>query len=366
MKLLVDLHSFDNHNREGITTYLEGIYGALITISPDVEFYMAAADVESIRAIFGVHRNVHYVSLRSRGGMYRLVVDIPALVRRYDIDYVHCQYIAPFIYNCKSIITLHDILFVDFPHYFPLSYRAIKGFLFRLSAHRADVLLTVSEYSRERISHHYNIPISDICVTPNAVSDDFASVDSRVAQEFITGQGVGRYVLYVSRFEPRKNHVALLRAYCHLRLWERGYDLVLIGCRALEVRAFDECLSAMSCECRRHVHVLCSVDSCELRYWYCGASLFVYPSLAEGFGIPPLEAVMAGVPCVCSRATAMGEYTFLGRNLVDVDDEEVFRGAILRNLERSSVVPRSSVLERYSWRRAAQMLRAQLCPYTVL
>ncbi len=368
MRLLVDLHCFDFDTSEGINTYLEGLYREAVELRRDIEFLFAARNVEKIKGIFGEHPNVTYVALTAKNKFYRLLFEFPQLIKRHRVDYAHFQYTSPLIKSCKTIVTLHDILFLDYPQYFPTSYRVVKGILFRISAARADLLLTVSDYSRERIAHHYGIEQESIVVTPNAVDDVFRRVDSAEAQRFISDQGVGRYILYVSRFEPRKNHLRLLKSYCQLRLWERGYSLVLIGKKTIAIEEFDEYLSSLTDEVRSHIYIHNQVPFKELLLWYNQASLFVYPSIAEGFGIPPLEAAMAGVSCICSNKTAMQEFDFFGEDLIDTDDEKLLNKRIINMLEQAETPQapqqkeqtRAKIAAKYNWRSSAEALLSRL------
>ena len=85
----------------------------------------------------------------------------------HNIDYAHFQYVIPPIKKCKYIVTIHDVLFLDFPQYFPFLYRLKNNLLFKYSAKKSDIVLTVSQYSKERIEMHFNI--NDVKIIPNAV-----------------------------------------------------------------------------------------------------------------------------------------------------------------------------------------------------
>ena len=356
MRLLVDAHCFDYNTSEGINTYLRGLYGELVKIASDIDFFFAACNVERIKEIFGERSNVSYIRLEAASKVARLLTEIPRVVKIHGIDAAHFQYTSPLVKNCYTIVTLHDILFKDYPHLFPLTYKLSKDMLFRLSAKRADLLLTVSEYSRSRIAYHYHIPKERIFVTPNAVSEDFFDIDKAKAVEFVREQGIGKFLLYVSRIEPRKNQVALLRAYTEQKLAQRGYDLVFIGRKTLPVPEFDDYLRNMSSDARRHVHIFNQVSYEDLKFWYGAASLFVYPAMAEGFGIPPIEAGAAGIPCVCSNQTAMGDFVFFGKNLVDVSDLEQLKQAIEVNISTpmNTDSVRKAIEEKYNWKVIAQ------------
>lgn len=364
MKILVDAHCFDYKTTEGINTYLKGLYGELVKIATDIDFYFVAQNTDKIRTIFGEAANIYYITLSSKNKIYRLLFEFPVIIRKYGIDVAHYQYTSPLIKNCKNIVTLHDILFKDYPEMFPLSYRLIKGFLFKLSAKRADLLLTVSNYSAKQIAMHYNIPINRIGVTPNAVSGDFYTIDKNEATNFVKSYGFEKYILYVSRIEPRKNQIALLKAYNELQLWQDNYDLVFIGRRTLATPEFDIYYEQLPAKVKSHIHIYNQVSYSDLKLWYKAASLFVYPAVAEGFGIPPIEAGSAGVPCVCSDRTAMGDFKFFNGNLVDPMNLDDLKNQIVKNLKQQDKVLLSEIQKQiystYNWRSIASNFYSEL------
>lgn len=364
MKLLIDAHCFDTRASEGINTYLKGIYNEMPALAPDIDFYFASQRGEGLREIFGTAPNIHYVKLGEHGRAVRMLREYPRLLRRLGIDWAHFQYAAPPVKTCHTAVTLHDVLYEDFPENFPFTYRLPRRLLFSHSARQADVVATVSDYSRGRIMHHYGVENERIVLTPNAVTEEFFMADRAVAGRRTKLQGIRPYLLNVSRIEPRKNQLALVRAYHRLGLAERGYDLVLVNRRSIAVPELEAYIVSLPEEERRRIHRFDGLPHEELPAWYAGAELFVYPSLGEGFGIPPLEAAAAGVPVICHNATAMADFDFFGQNLIDVTAEGALENAIERNLtsppaEADLARIRETVRERYSWRRAAeQLLRA--------
>jgi len=352
MRILVDCHCFDYVTSEGVNTHIRGLYSAVLRQAPeDWEFYFVCkypekltwagygADADSDFSNEVISSRIHFIRLSDRGKWHRLLVEYPKIIRKNHIDYAHFQYTAPpFAFmlgkrgtlggRCRTVVTLHDILFKDFTKYFPLKYKLVKGALFYLTAKRADLLLTVSEYSKSRISHHFGIPADEVFVTPNAVTRDFWEIDAGQARAFVSAQGVRKYILCVSRFEPRKRQTLLLKTYLEMRLWEQGYDVVFIGRKTLSMPEFDRLLMTMPEEARPHVFVHYHAPYKELKLWYKAASLFVYPAVAEGFGIPPIEAGAAQVPCICSNRTAMGDFKFFAENHIDCDDADLLKGRI--------------------------------------
>jgi glycosyltransferase involved in cell wall biosynthesis len=358
MNLLVDCHVFDEAH-QGTRTYLKGLYQELIQLMPSVDFFFTAADTENLRREFGNHSNVHYIPLR-RKKLVRLVLEFPYLIRKHRIDYAHFQYVVPPLKLCQYIVTTHDVLFNDFPGQFSLGYRTSKNFLFKWSAKMADLFFTVSLYSKDSISRHYNIPLKNIFVTPNGVSQEFfnsdvISVHSDIVKEF----RLEKFILFVSRIEPRKNHLALLQAFNELKLWEKGHSLIFVGRSDLPYPALETYLSNCPEDCRRNTHHIRSLQTPDLIALYRQAALSVYPSIAEGFGIPPLESIAAGTLVLCSNTTGMSEFVFLNEYMFNPLNVEELKTLLAKNLEqptdkRKMENLQSFVLENYTWQNSAR------------
>src|SRR5690606_5065223 len=182
-----------------------------------------------------------------------------------------------------------------------------RKYLFYLSAKKSDILLTVSEYSKKEIAKIYSIPEQQIHVTPNAV-DIFEGEYFSIKKKY----NLRNYLLFVSRFEPRKNHCSLLNAYINLGLSEKGYDLVFIGSKnePIEEEAYARLVDQIPISLKKNIFFFESLSWAELHSFYRDAECFVYPSLAEGFGIPPIEAAMNNTKVVCSNQTAMRDFDF--------------------------------------------------------
>lgn len=346
-RVLVDMHYFDDTLIQGITTHLRGLYERVPALSPDIEFLFAARDIDKLQSVFGNAPNIRYIRLGKGGRINRLLTGFPMIIRRHHVDCAHFQYVSPIIKNCKTVVTLHDILFKDYRHLFPSSYTLVKGPAFRLSACRSDLLCAVSEYTRHRIESHYNISSDKICMIPNGVSPDLYSGDAPQLPEM-----PGKYILYVSRIEPRKNHHALIRAFDRLNLAARGYNLVFIGTETIPAPELYNALQDLDPTVREAVIIIPNVNAEELKSWYRHASLFVYPSLAEGFGIPPVEAGACGIPVICNNTTSLADYTFFGDNLIDIGNDTLLDRRIEENLASPPTDLRNiaaMIHDRYNW-----------------
>lgn len=358
LKIFVDCHVFDD-GYQGTTSYLKGLYTELVK-DTGKEFYFAASDCNRLQEMFGNAANIHYLKYKSAGKFYRLLVDIPRMIKKNKIDYAHFQYITPPVKYCKYINTIHDVLFLDYPEYFPLSYKVVKGLLFWYSAKISDVVATVSPYSKQQIQKHFKS--KDVIITPNAVDSAFfekydkAEIKTAVNEKY----KFRKYILFVSRWEPRKNHDMLLKVFTDKEYY-KNYDLVFVGMQAITNLKFNTLYQALPEDVKQKVHILNKVNFKNLLLLIRGADVCVYPSVAEGFGIPPLESAAAGVPIACSSATAMGDFDFFENTLFNPNSEEAMHHAIQNALTQGQNMQISTqIQEKYNWKKSAQALNAVL------
>lgn len=351
IRLLVDCHVFDG-KFQGTRTYIQGLYKEMVK-HRDIDFFFAAQNTDLLARVFGHADNIHYLTLESSGSIKRLALEFPKLIKKYDIDYAHFQYISPLVKQCKEIVTIHDLLFLDNPQYFPFTYKIKNKLLFERSARKADILLTVSEFSKEEIIRHFGIDGDRISVTPNAVlpiedGTDLPDIYNKVGSE--------KFILTVGRIEPRKNFLILLRAFIELGLHKDGYKLVIIGAADLDYVEYNNYYNALSVE-EKDAVVMDVATFPELVSLYKHASLFVFPSLAEGFGIPPLEAIEYGCPLLCSNATAMSEFGLPDQYMFNPNDIDELKIKIKELLKRQgNIINPDIIRERFNWRKSADVL----------
>jgi glycosyltransferase involved in cell wall biosynthesis len=354
-KIFVDCHVFDG-NFQGTTTYLKGLYSELLK-DKTKQFYFGATNTAFLETIFGKHDNLTYVSYKAKNKFYRLSIDIPRIIKKHKIDYAHFQYVVPPIKACKYIVTIHDVLFLDFPEYFPLTYRKKNKLLFKTSAKRSDVVLSVSEYSKQQIQKHFGI--EKVTLTPNAIDSvyfeayDKSEVQNQVNEKF----NVTNYFLYVSRWEPRKNHDRLLKAFVENDYY-KTHSLVFVGNKAIENKVYKDYYASLPQEIKATIFVFNKVDYKDLVLLVRGADLSIYPSIAEGFGIPPLESLAAKIPTICSNTTAMADFNFLGDCLFNPFDLEDIKNKIEIGLNDTQMdQKRNQMMAKFTWQFAADQFQ---------
>ena len=350
LKLLVDAHVFDSEF-QGSRTFIEELYkSALELYSDKIDFHFAAHSDFELKKSFGSDFN--FVPLNSKNKFMRLGLEFPKIIKDKGFDWAHFQYIAPPIRKCRYLVTCHDILFESFPEFFPVGYRLTKHLMFKYSAKKADILSTVSEYSRKDISTIYNIPEKDIILTKNAVR--------KIEKNTISLSDKGKNILYLSRIEPRKNHHLLLEVFLESGLMEKGYKLIMVGKESIKNHKLDKLLIGLKSDQKKSIQFIPSVREEEKWDLIDRSCLFVYPSLAEGFGIPPLEAGLRKTSVICSNLTAMKEFNFFKPFHIDSSEKEILAKSLENALADTNQLRldkiSNQISSEYSWNKSAEAL----------
>lgn len=241
------------------------------------------------------------------------------------------------------VVTVHDVDFLDHPEYLSRRGRWFHPKAFAVACDRADRLVVPSSVVADAVVRH-GADATRVRVVPWGVD----AIDSEVDPEpgRLPAGLPADFVLWVGTLEPRKNLQRLVEALTHLDI-----DLVVVGPDGWELDGRDV-LAPLG----ERVHRLGFVDDAELRALYAAATVFVFPSLAEGFGLPVLEAMAAGTPVVTSAGTATEEVAAGAARLVDPTDVESIAAAIAEVVGDDEV--RSALVAAGSTRAASATWRA--------
>jgi glycosyltransferase involved in cell wall biosynthesis len=259
----------------------------------------------------------------------------------------------------RQVVTLHDVVPLDHPEWLNPKFAAWYRFLTPRLVKRAAHIITISEFSKERILAHTGIDDSHITVIPNGVDSRFRphTQDELVEQSKGLDLPSRHYVLCVGSLEPRKNLVRLLQAWSRIQadipsdIW-----LVLTGKRG-NSRVFANAAGMDTLPPR--VHLTGHVADHVLPALYAGAMVFAYPSVYEGFGLPPLEAMASGVPVLTGNQASLPEVVGDAGVMLDPYDVEAIAEGLNRLIEDSSLRSqlRAKGLERarlFNWDKAAE------------
>lgn len=259
---------------------------------------------------------------------------------------------------CRQVVTIHDVVPLDHPEWLNARFAAWYRFLIPRLARRAARVIVVSEFTKRRLLAHCNMNPEKITVIRLGVNKRFGP---RPANEIARARAIlaipdGPYVLAVGSLEPRKNLGRLLAAWAKV-LPELPAEATLVVAGGKGKRT----IFADVPELRRlpeRVHLTDYVPDELLPALYSGANTFVYPSVYEGFGLPPLEAMACGTSVITGNRTSLPEVVGNAGIMVDPLDIDSIAGAIVHVLNNPAThAPLvSAALKRaagFSWDRAA-------------
>jgi glycosyltransferase involved in cell wall biosynthesis len=258
------------------------------------------------------------LSWRSR--FLRIPVELPARARHDHCDLLHVQYVAPPIAGLPVVTAIHDVSFEDMPGLFPRWTELRLKMTVRQSARRSSVVITISEFTRSRIVHHYHLDPERIVVTPLGVGEQWHPVAREDALARLAGLSLpDSFVLAVGNLHPRKNIARLVRAVAAARQASAGdLHVVLAGQRSWRAAEVDRAIEEVGGGA--WVRFLGYVDTESLVALHSCARVVAYPSLYEGFGLPVVEALACGAVVVASNTTSIPEVAGDAALLVDPTD----------------------------------------------
>lgn len=229
-----------------------------------------------------------------------------------------------------QVVTVHDIIPIDCPEWFSRRFAALHSWLVPRLVQRVRHVVTVSEYTRQRLIERFGMRADRVTAIPNGVGEEYyrrSSADvARMRRELSIPDG--DYVLSVCSLEPRKNLARLLSAWEKIE-GQHSATLVIAGAKGASSVFSNAGLDRIP----SRVHFTGYVAEEMLPALYSGASCFAYPSLYEGFGLPVIEALACGVPVVTSNTTSLPEVAGSSALLVDPQNIDQIGDAILELLE---------------------------------
>jgi glycosyltransferase involved in cell wall biosynthesis len=347
----------------GIGRYTLQLGKALLTLQDRLEIVLLTAGGAGALAGQNGTRYVPLSGCRLLPGLMTLGnVLIPRLAKKLELDLFHDPSgVTPLLFGAgraRTVITVHDVFAWSCPgtsnlldtviyrHWLP---RVLPG---------VDAVITDSQASKTDISKYLGVPSSKVNVIHLGVDGCFHPVAGELAATVGRSHGLpDRYVLYLGSVEKRKNLSTLLRAYAHLRRLVQVPKLVIVGAKRHRSAGIEEILQELALV--EHVLFPGYVPDEDLPALYSGADLFVFPSLYEGFGLPPLEAMACGTPVVTSNVSSLPEVVGDAAITVTPYDVEALAEAMRRVLTDADL--RAELREKglarakqFTWERCAQ------------
>ena len=364
MRLAVDIRELERGKNTGIGTFLRQFIEYFSRERPDWTLLLYGNQRTDTA---GLGRGNVEVHIRREGStLWWDQVLLPRLLRRHRPHVFFSPYPkGPLAAPCPLAVTVHDLTELAFAPYAAAT-RPWRRWAYRLlvgaCARRARLVFTDSNHAAGDIGRLLGLADGRVRVLPLGVDDELGPVrDPRRLRQALERYGIeGPYLLYVGNFRPHKNLDGLLQAYARLPDRLKGHALVLAGRPDAWAEAAAETARGLGLEGR--VRLVGGVSPADLPCLYSGATLFVFPSLYEGFGLPPLEAMACGTAVVSSDRTALPEVVGDAGVLVDARRPDAFAAAIAALLEDEGrrVELEKKGVQRAGGMRASAVAAAQL------
>jgi len=364
MNIGVDIRSLMSENRTGVGEYAFELLRAVFLIDKENQYYLFYNSYYDVsKNIPQWHQaNVHYVNTHYPNKLFNVALFFlkkPELDKDVDVWFSPNLNFTALSKRTKFVLTVHDLSFEFLPDCYSPKQR-LKHYLIKAKkqCERADLILTPSENTKRDIIDCYRIDAKKIEVLYPGLS---------ISREDGTGSMIkkkynlpDKYILFLATIEPRKNLFSLLEAYQKSNLIRSGYSLMIAGGLGWQsekaIKIIEKTPGAV---------YLGYVETSEKFWLYQQSSLFVYPSLYEGFGFPVLEAMSVGVPVITSNRSSLPEVVKAKSYLVDPYNIcEIMAGFsnILNNQElKERLIKEGKCLaDTYHWRQTAQEFLKQL------
>lgn len=266
----------------------------------------------------------------------RLRLPIPAemITGGVDLFYSPNFVLPPLLPRTRSLLTIHDLSFMRYPETFPHQLQAYLEKVVPRSIDRATHIISDSEATRQDLMELFNVEPTKITTLHLGVSRDFTPVPTQDERKILRERyhiGDRPYILAVGTVQPRKNYVRLMEALDPIAARIHS-DLVIVGRPAWLSEPIVK-----EAEKRAFVHLLGFLDDGDLPALYRQAALLAFPSLYEGFGLPPLEAMACGTPVIASSASSVPEAVGEAGLLVDPLDVHAWTLAIRKVFEDTTL-----------------------------
>jgi len=333
MKIGIDAHAAERDGT-GNCTHVRGLLSGLALVDDENDYILYVTDpehpfYEQIR-----HRkNFRLRHTKPENPMLRIPFALAQKTYSDRLDILHAQYIAPFVFRGKLVVTIHDLAILHIPESFNRLELFRSRVLFPLNARRSDRIITGSDFSKKDIERQYRIDPQKIDVIYNGVSPHFHPVKDPGKKKYLLLKYdiPDRFVFSLGRLNLRKNIESLISSYESLRK-RLGYRFSLVIGGKKDVLAESVIEKIRISEFKDDIILTGYIPEEELPYFYSAADVFVFPSYFEGFGLPPLEAMACGCPVISSNVSSLPEIVGDAAILVNPGNPDELNQAIYRVL----------------------------------
>ena len=344
--------------KTGIGHYTFELSSTLARTNPDDDFQLISP-VPFVSPFDHHAPNLQKIEAPKRKSWW--LFGLPLYIRSQRLSLFHgTNYEIPFWNGCPTILSIHDLSLLLHPKTHPGNLVRRARFRLPLMARRATRVITATEFVKKEVAEHLQVDLANISVTPYAPRRNFRPLPLIEAEQTRIRLGIAeKFILFVGTIEPRKNLITLLRAFSEvLRHTHLRPQLVIAGQKGW---LMDETFTYINNEnLGEFIKFTGYISDDDLRALYSCCDVCVYPSLYEGFGLPPLEAMACGAPVIVSDVPSLTETTGTDALLVPPKDiQEMAAGLVhmITDNEKRSYFARAGLKRAalFSWERTAQL-----------
>ena len=349
--------------KSGVGFYVLNLLRALADIDKEDIFHIFSKKEDALLLDFAVD-NFRTIQCSMDNRLLRLWWEqavLPRHMARNKLDVFHSpHYTIPLKCRIPTVTTFHDMTFFSHPEVHERSKVIFFQRMIRLAADRASAIIAVSESTKKDTVRFLGLPEDRIDVVYEGVDTDFYHPlgETDGLEPVRAKYGLEKdFILFVGTLEPRKNIAGVIEAFSKVvREAKKEYNLVVAGTKGWNYQSVFELVQRLNIE--QEVIFTGYVPEEELPRLFNAASVFVYPSFYEGFGIPPLEAMACGTPVVTSSISSLPEVVGDAGLLVDPNSSDAIADAILRiltddGLRRELTKKGVERAKLFSWQKAA-------------
>jgi glycosyltransferase involved in cell wall biosynthesis len=336
MKIGIDAKWLFTGNISG-RLFIQNVLPELFSLHPEIEWhvFLNAKEKKFDLPFRKENVNIHYVW--AGFNMLSNLFVLPKYAKRLNLDAVLFQTFSPKGKFFRSVVFIHDVLFNRYPEYFTwkekLYFKPLK-----MTARAADRIITTTEYVKSELTRfHYTKKNQPVDIAPSGITNIFKPLSfhnkeslKKIKLKYNLPES---YLLFVGRLNARKNIENLIESLQFLN--DKNICLVIVGGKNWKTPQLKHFMSNK--EIISKIYFTDSVADDELSIIYAMAKIFCFPSFAEGFGLPPLEAMASGIPVIVSNTSSMPEVCGKAALYADPNNPKAIAEKINELLENKSL-----------------------------
>lgn len=283
---------------------------------------------------------------------------LPGLAKRSGIDLlINPTNTAPVFFG-RNVMVIHDLAFLEYPEWFDSNFVRLYRNIIPRAAKRARMIVTISEFSKDRIVQLLKIPPKKVHVIYQGADPAFCPASEDEVERAMVKFGITRpYVLFVGSITPRKNLSSAMEAFGLIKTGAAAmHTMTVVGVNSYQFPKVN-----ITGKAANGIRAVGYADDRDLPGLYTGADVLVYPSLYEGFGLPPIEAMACGTPVVTSNRSSLPEAVGDAALTVDSKDTKALAEAMERiitdvNLSADLQKRGFQHIKQFTWQRTAKQM----------